>query len=1017
MLNAIVIVVAALVSAAIVWYFFAPKQAVQASSEGGVQTVHIAVKGGYSPQLVEVEAGRPVRLIFDRQESGECSSHVVFSDLGIDRMLPAFESTTLDLTLPKAGDYPFACGMNMLHGMLRALPAQGKQGASAAGQSRPAASESSMSTPAHEVGQHTLSEEPTPGASSQAGQSAPAPEQELEQAPKKAQENTQEEPDDEDRERDKEIRTLTIRFIVALVFTLPVFTAAMFGMFIHMPALLMNPWTQLVLILPVMFYSGWPIHRTGWLALIHRAPEMNSLVTLGTFTAFLYSLVVTLAPGILPASARNPYYEAVGTIITLMLLGQIFEARARRGTGDAIRSLIGLKPKTASVVRTGADGQESIQQIAVDDVAVGDIVLVHPGEKLPVDGKVVSGASSVDESMVTGEPMPVLKEAGDTVVGATINSTGSLRYQATQVGQDTVLAQIIRLVKTAQSSKAPIQKLADKIASIFVPAVILVAIWTFVVWWLLGPLPKGVNGIVAAVSVLVIACPCALGLATPLSVTIGTGRGARLGVLYRSADALQKASKIDTIVLDKTGTITVGKPQLVDLAPASGANAHTSGADTSAGGTSAGEHGDGSAGGHLSQAGLLTLAASAEGDSEHPLAQAIVEAARAQGLQLAKSTSFSSVTGAGVDALVERADGQQVEVLVGNQALLSEHGVELSAADPALARAQSWAAEGKTTVYVAADGRFAGVLAVADQVKPSSTEAIQALKNRRIATIMLTGDNEGTAQAVGKEVGIAQVVSQIRPEDKAAVVKALQAQGHTVAMVGDGINDAPALAQADLGFAIGTGTDVAIESADITLVSGDLRSAVTAIDLSAAAMRNIHQNLWFAFGYNGLGIPIAAGALYPFIGLLLNPMIAGAAMAFSSLSVVLNANRLRVSPLKARPVKHPKAIDMASLTAVIHQPVATAAGAGPAPSAEPTDGSAQVAHSSRGENMNVRNNQQPKGSANMAENNKVIDPVCGMSIDPSTAAAKSEYEGQTYYFCSQGCADTFNADPAKVLSK
>ncbi|BDR53956.1 hypothetical protein KIMH_00670 [Bombiscardovia apis] len=960
MANAVVVILAIAVTAAIAWYFFTPQQAAQASNENGVQTAHISVKGGYSPQLVEVEAGRPVRLIFDRQEDGECSSHVVFSDLGIDRMLPAFAATTLDLTLPKPGDYPFACGMNMLHGMLRALPAQG-QGAS-----------ENPAVESHEV---------TSPYNSQARIENPAP---LTLSADDA--------ESEENERDKEIRSLTRRFIVALVFTLPVFTAAMFGMFIHMPAWLMSPWTQLVLTLPVMFYSGWPIHRVGWLALIHRAPEMNSLVTLGTATAFLYSLVVTVAPGLLPISARNPYYEAVGTIITLMLLGQIFEARARRGTGDAIRSLIGLQPKTASVVRGGGSEPERVEEVPVEAVAVGDTVLVHPGEQLPVDGTVISGSSSVDESMVTGEAMPVLKEAGSTVVGATINGTGSLRYTATQVGQDTVLAQIIRLVKSAQSSKAPIQKLADKIASVFVPAVMLIAIWTFVVWWLLGPAPKGVNGIVAAVSVLVIACPCALGLATPLSVTIGTGRGARLGVLYSSADALQKASSIDTIVLDKTGTITVGKPELADVLAAPGFTSKQ----------------------------VLAWAAAAEGDSEHPLARAIVSAAHTQGLALTQVSGFSSITGAGVEAHLftstgENAnqthehDGTQTAVLVGNRALLAGRGIELDSHEPAVSSAENWAAQGRTTVYVAADGRLAGVLAIADQVKPSSAKAIQSLKKRGIATLMLTGDNEGTAEAVGTQVGVEQVVAQVRPENKAQIVKALQMQGRTVAMVGDGINDAPALAQADVGFAIGTGTDVAIESADLTLVSGDLLGAVTAIDLSAAAMRNIRQNLWFAFGYNGLGIPIAAGILYPFIGLLLNPMIAGAAMAFSSLSVVLNANRLRVSQLQAQPVKHPKPLNSEEVKALIPSPTPAAAQA-----------SAQAPATAASATQPVSNSNQPKGNSTMEANTeiaKVIDPVCNMSIDPNTAAATREYQGKTYYFCNPGCAETFDSNPEAVLNK
>ncbi|PXY89213.1 ATPase P [Bifidobacterium asteroides] len=938
MSNILVLIAALAITAGIIWYFFAPRKATQATDEGGVQTVHITVKGGYSPQLIQVQAGRPVKLVFDRQESGECSSHVVFNDFNIDKTLPAFQTSTIQLTPPKAGDYPFACGMNMLHGMLRATdgPTTG----------------SAESQPEH-------------------SQAEPA------EAAKSTQTTGGSDQDEADQERTAEIHDLTRRFIIALVFTLPVFIPAMFGMFLHMPHILMNPWVQLVLILPVMFYSGWPIHRTGWLALAHRAPEMNSLVALGTATAFLYSLVVTVAPQLLPEGSREPYYEAVGTIITLMILGQILEARARRGTGDAIRALVGLRPKTATVVRADQNGRETTQEIAVDDVAVGDVIQVHPGEKLPVDGQVISGSSSVDESMVTGEPMPVLKQEGDSLVGATVNGTGSLRYRATQVGQDTVLAQIIRLVKTAQTSKAPIQKLADRISSIFIPGVILVALWTFVAWWMFGPMPRGVYGIVAAVSVLVIACPCALGLATPLSVTIGTGRGARAGILYRSAEALQGAHDVDTIVLDKTGTITQGRPELADTLSVQGLDENL----------------------------LIRAAASAESNSEHPLAQAIVQAAKDRNLELVPAKDFDSVTGAGIDATFPpgsfEAGRGTPHVLVGNRRLLEGKGIDLenetanqAGAQSLFDTARSWENQGRTTIFVAIDGRLAGVLAVTDQVKTGSKQAIHDMNERGIQTIMLTGDNQGTAEQVGGQVGVTRVVAQIHPEDKASIVKALQAQGHKVAMIGDGINDAPALAQADLGMAIGTGTDVAIESADVTLVSGDLNAAVKAIDLSAATMRNIHQNLWFAFGYNGLGIPIAAGVLYPFIGLLLNPMIAGAAMAFSSLSVVLNANRLRHTPLKARPVKETRPIDMDALTRDLS--IST--------------------NQEKGNEMGLFHHHDDM-QQNQTQADKVTDPVCGMSIDPSTAAAKRDYQGKTYYFCSQNCVDTFDADPQKVLDK
>ncbi|WP_297302355.1 heavy metal translocating P-type ATPase, partial [uncultured Bifidobacterium sp.] len=692
-MSSILVLVAALViTAGIIWYFFAPRKATQAKDEGGIQTVHITVKGGYSPQLIQVQAGRPVKLVFDRQESGECSSHVVFNDFNIDKTLPAFQTSTVQLTPPKAGDYPFACGMNMLHGMLRAT--DGPTTVSAEAQSKQEQSDQSQD---------------------ERSQAEPAA------AAQSAQANGGSDQDEADKERTAEIRDLTRRFIVALVFTLPVFIPAMFGMFLPMPHILMNPWVQLVLILPVMFYSGWPIHRTGWLALAHRAPEMNSLVALGTATAFLYSLVVTVAPQLLPEGSREPYYEAVGTIITLMILGQILEARARRGTGDAIRALVGLRPKTATVVRTDQDGREATQEIAVDDVAVGDVIQVHPGEKLPVDGQVISGSSSVDESMVTGEPMPVLKQEGDSLVGATVNSTGSLRYRATQVGQDTVLAQIIRLVKTAQTSKAPIQKLADRISSIFIPGVILVALWTFVAWWAFGPMPRGVYGIVAAVSVLVIACPCALGLATPLSVTIGTGRGARAGVLYRSAEALQGAHDIDTIVLDKTGTITQGRPELADALSVQGMDEDL----------------------------LIRAAASAESDSEHPLAQAIVQAAKGRNLKLVPVKDFDSVTGAGIDATFPSGSFEGCKgtshVLVGNRKLLEDKGIELESETSDQAGAQSlfdtargWEGQGRTTIFVAIDGELAGVLAVTDQVKSGSKQAIHDMNERGIQTIMLT---------------------------------------------------------------------------------------------------------------------------------------------------------------------------------------------------------------------------------------------------------------------------------------
>jgi P-type Cu+ transporter len=609
---------------------------------------------------------------------------------------------------------------------------------------------------------------------------------------------------------------------------------------------------QLALITPVMFYTGWPIHRTGWLALAHRGADMNSLITLGTTAAYGYSLLVTVAPALLPAGVRDVYFEAAGTILTLILLGRLIETRAKAGTGQAIRELLGLQARTARVVRGGMEAE-----IPVEQVVVGDEVVIRPGEKIPVDAVVLSGSSAVDESMVTGEPMPAVKRAGDAVIGATINTTGSLRVKAAKVGADTMLSQIIRMVRQAQASKAPIQRLADAVSEFFVPAVIAVAIATFVVWFVAGPAPAFTLALVSAVAVLIIACPCALGLATPLSVMVGTGKGARAGILIRSAEALETAHTLDTIVLDKTGTITAGKPALTDVRPAGG----------------------------FDETRLLALAGAAEADSEHPLAAAIVAGARERGVALPAAAGFGSVTGKGVRATVDGHD-----VLVGSARLLAGAGIGTSALDTIAAELS---AQGKTPVLAAVDGAPAGVLAVADPVKDDSAAAVAALRRLGAEVVMLTGDNARTATAIARQVGVRRVLAEVLPEHKADQIRRLQAEGRKVGMVGDGINDAPALAAADVGLAIGTGTDVAIEAADITLISGSLAGVVTAIALSRATMRNIRQNLFFALAYNGIGIPIAAGVLYPAFGIRLSPVIAAAAMAASSLSVVGNANRLR----------------------------------------------------------------------------------------------------------------------------
>ncbi|MBU5421129.1 heavy metal translocating P-type ATPase [Cellulomonas hominis] len=921
-MDVVVIAIAVVLTGVLGWYFFGPRSSSRAVAEGGVQVLTVAVKGGYSPDVIEVEQGVPVRLLFDRQEAGDCSSRVVFPDFKVNQDLRAYATTAVEFTPLELGEYGFACGMNMLRGTVKVVA--GSRGASQTPGSTTATAVVEPSAQPHYPTRDVPAGEAVPQ-----GRGTPS-------VPSEGQPE-----DGEAAERAAEIADLRRRVLFGAVLTFPVLVAVMahelFGA-TWVPDLLMRPWLQLLLIAPVMVYTGWPIHRTGWLALSHRTADMNSLITLGTIAAFGFSLVVTFAPGVLPEDSREVYYEAVGVILTLILLGRLLETKAKAGTGEAIRALIGLQPRTARVVR---DGREL--ELPVEQVMVGDTVAIRPGEKLPVDGEVVSGRSAVDESMVTGEPIPAVKSTGDPVIGATINTTGSFRYTATKVGADTMLAQIIKLVREAQGSKAPIQRLADKVSGYFVPAVIAIAIWTFVVWWLVGPAPSGVLALVAAVAVLIIACPCALGLATPLSITVGTGKGATAGILIRSAEALETAHKLDTVVLDKTGTITQGAPALTDVLPASGFHGNE----------------------------LLALVAAAERDSEHPLAAAIVAGARDGGLDVPLAASFQSVTGQGVRAQVEG-----VEVLVGNQRLLTEAGVETQRLTDDLDRL---AGHGKTPMLVAVGGRPAGVIAVADPVKEGSTRAITDLRARGIDVVMMTGDNRTTAAAIARQVGISRVVAEVMPEHKAREVKRLQAEGRVVGMVGDGINDAPALAQADVGSAIGTGTDVAIESSDITLISGNLGGLVTAIDLSRATMRNIRQNLGFAFGYNAIGVPVAAGVLYPAFGLLLSPVIAALAMALSSLSVVTNANRLRqFTPQSA---------------ATTDDRIVSA-----------TDPVVEIGRDHDEEEIPMAHHPHQHGAT-------AIDPVCGMTVDPKSAAATREHDGVTFYFCAPGCAATFDANP------
>ena len=629
----------------------------------------------------------------------------------------------------------------------------------------------------------------------------------------------------------------------------------------------LSMWVQLAIATPVVLWGAWPFFERGWASLKSRNLNMFTLIALGVGVAYLYSLVATVAPGIFPASARTMggavpvYFEAAAVITALVLLGQVLELRARSATGRAIRALLGLAPKTARKV--AADGSES--DVPLEQVVPGDLLRIRPGEKVPVDGVVTEGHSSVDEAMISGEPVPVEKVAGDKLTGATVNGTGGLMMRAERVGRDTMLAQIVHMVAAAQRSRAPIQALADKVAGLFVPGVVLIAVVTFIVWGLWGPEPRLSHALINAVAVLIIACPCALGLATPMSIMVGTGRGATSGVLVKNAEALELMEKIDTLVVDKTGTLTLGKPRLVEVVPGQG----------------------------YAEDEILGLAASLEKGSEHPLATAIVEGAEARGLALPPAEDFASHTGRGVTARVAgRAIG------LGNAAMMEQLGVDPA---PLAARADALRGDGQGVMLIAIDGKLGGLVVVADPIKESAVAAVAALRRERIRVVMLTGDNRTTADAVARKIGgIDEVMADVLPEQKQLVVERLRREGRRVAMAGDGINDAPALAAADVGIAMGTGTDVAMESAAVTLVKGDLGGIVRARRLSRATMRNIRENLFFSFVFNAAGIPVAAGVLYPSFGLLLSPIMAGAAMAFSSVAVIGNSLRLRTARLDDR---------------------------------------------------------------------------------------------------------------------
>jgi len=723
----------------------------------------------------------------------------------------------------------------------------------------------------------------------------------------------------------RETRALRDRFVLAVLL------AASIMLLGWGPDFVLKPYALWALATPVQFWAGLRFYKGAWGAFRHRTADMNTLIAVGTSAAYLYSMVAVLFPGLFGDARVEPnlYFDTSAMIIALILLGRFLEARARGRTSEAIKKLIGLQPRTALVVRDGSEAE-----IPVDEVQVGDHILVRPGERVPVDGVVRQGYSSIDESMLTGESMPVEKKVGDEVIGASINKTGSFQFEATRVGRDSTLAQIIRMVEEAQGSKAPIQRLADVIASYFVPTVIGIAVITFVVWYFAGPPPALTFAILNFVAVLIIACPCALGLATPTAVIVGTGKGAEHGLLIRSAEILERSHQIDTVLLDKTGTLTQGKPRVTDIIslPSS------------------------------SRQEVLRLAASAEHDSEHPLAEAIVRGALEEKLELSPVSNFDAIPGEGVEALVE---GKRL--LLGNLRLMSEKSLSLEGVEEDVGRLR---AEGKTVMLLGVEGQVTGIIALADTLKPNAREAVDALHGMGIEVAMLTGDNRRTAEAIATEVGIDRVLAEVLPEHKAQEVRKLQEEGKVVAMVGDGINDAPALAQADVGIAIGTGTDVAMEAADITLISGDLGGVVTSVSLSKRTMKTIKQNLFWAFAYNTTLIPVAAGVLY-FVfrdtgvppGLhfvlgshgFLNPILAAGAMAASSITVVSNSLRLR----RFRPT-----------------------------SFEPA-----------------------KGGAPMA-----IDPVCKMEVKESEAAATSEYRGKKYYFCAAGCKKAFDQDPEKYLA-
>jgi P-type Cu+ transporter len=932
-MTIMIILIIALALGAIGWinwfFFFARRPAARAAlNRSGVQEVLVRVAGGYEPSQVRVTQGVPVRLTFDRQETSGCSEEIVLPDFGIRRFIPAHRKTQIEFTPSEPGDFEFTCGMGMLRGRLTVEADEGEE----ATQSTPDEAESSGKGDGKtEVERTTMTVtgmtcaacsarvqraiEARPGvieasvnlmlknARVDYDPAATSPEEiaatiratGYDAKPTDTGESAFAQQEDQDRDHETEFKELRLKAVIALVL-------AAIGMVISMPVMsaphvdpshdpaahgisggdpfmnwvhgTIDPWlmellpwlyrieTQLLsyvllgMTLAAMGWAGRHFYTRAWAAFRHRSADMNTLVALGTGAAFLFSVLGTFFPDFFLARGVAPavYYEAALFIIALILVGNVMEARAKRQTSTALRALVKLQPKTARVLR---DGREI--ELPVEEVVPEDHVQVRPGERIPVDGEVIRGASAVDESMLTGESVPVEKKVGDRVIGGTINRTGAFWFRATHLGEKSMLAQIVRLMRDAQGSRAPMQKLVDRVTSVFVPIAISIAIATFAIWLVVGPSPSLIPAFAAAVAVLIIACPCAMGLAVPTAVMVSTGRGAEAGILIKGGEALQRSADVTTVVLDKTGTVTEGRPAVTDvvLSPEGG----------------------------LSEARFLELVAALEASSEHPLAEAIVRYADERGLERLSVENFESVTGKGATGIVEG-----VAIAVGNAGLMIDQQIDFSALGQTV---DDLAARARTPMFIAIDGKVAGVIAVADRIKETSRAAIARLRRMGMDVVMLTGDNRQTAEAVAKEAGIDRIVAEVLPEGKVAEVKRLQAEGKVVAMVGDGVNDAPALAQADVGIAIGTGTDIAAEAGDIVLMRGDLNGVAGAIHLSRRTLRTMWQNLFWAFLYNGAAIPIAAGILYPVFGILLSPILASAAMAFSSVSVVANSLRLR----------------------------------------------------------------------------------------------------------------------------